>query len=107
MLEASGVGAVVHRDKIPVWEQAVPLANDGVYPGGLKSNREYLENRVTADGVGQDELLPLYDPQTSGGLLVALPEERTPALVRALEGRGTLAAVVGEAVEDQMIRVIP
>jgi selenide,water dikinase len=107
MLEASGVGAVVHRDKIPVWEQAVPLANDGVYPGGLKSNREYLENRVTADGVGQDELLPLYDPQTSGGLLVALPEERAPALVRALEGRGTLAAVVGEAVENRMIRVIP
>src|ERR671910_469494 len=98
MLEASGVGAVVHRDDVPVWERAVPLANDGVYPGGLKSNREYLENRVTADGVGQDELLPLYDPQTSGGLLVALPEERAPALVRALEGRGTLAAVVGEVV---------
>ena len=107
MLEASGVGAVVHRDQVLVWERAVPLANDGVYPGGLKSNREYLENRVTADGVGQDELLPLYDPQTSGGLLVALPEERAPALVRALEGRGTLAAVVGEVVEDQMIRVIP
>jgi selenide, water dikinase len=107
MLEASGLGAVVRRADVPVWERAVPLANDGVYPGGLKSNREYLENRVTADGVGQDELLPLYDPQTSGGLLVALPEERAPALVRALEGRGTLAAVVGETVEDQMIRVIP
>jgi selenide, water dikinase len=107
MLEASGVGAVVHRDEVLVWERAVPLASDGVYPGGLKSNREYLENRVTADGVGQDELLPLYDPQTSGGLLVAVPEERAPALVRALEGRGTLAAVVGEVVEDQMIRVIP
>ena len=42
MLEASGVGAAVHRDEIPVWERAVPLANDGVYPGGLKSNRKYL-----------------------------------------------------------------
>ena len=107
MLEASGVGAVVHRDEVPVWERAVPLASEGVYPGGLKSNREYLEKRVTADGVGQDELLPLYDPQTSGGLLVALPEERAPALVRALEGRGTLAAVVGEVVEDHTIRIIP
>jgi selenide, water dikinase len=107
MLEASGVGAVVRRSEVPVWERAVGLANAGVYPGGLKSNREYLENRVTADGVGQDELLPLYDPQTSGGLLVALSEERAPALVRALEGRGTLAAVVGEVVEDQEIRVIP
>jgi selenide, water dikinase len=107
MLEASSVGAVVHRDVIPVWEQAVPLASDGIYPGGLKNNREYLGDKVTSDGVGQDDLLPLYDPQTSGGLLVALPEERTPALVRALEGRGTLAAVVGEVVEDQKIRVIP
>jgi selenide,water dikinase len=107
MLEASGAGAVVRRSSVPVWERAVPLANAGVYPGGLKSNREYLENRVTADGVDQDDLLALYDPQTSGGLLVALPEERAPALVRALEGRGTLAAAVGEVVEGQMIRVIP
>jgi selenide, water dikinase len=107
MLEASGVGAVVRRDDVPVWERAVPLANDGVYPGGLKSNREYLENRVTADGVSQDDLVPLYDPQTSGGLLVAVPREQALALVRALEGRGTLAAMVGEVVEDQTIRVIP
>jgi hydrogenase maturation factor len=40
-------------------------------------------------------------------LLVAVPEERAPAFVRALEGRGTLAAEVGEVVEDQTIRVIP
>jgi selenide,water dikinase len=107
MLEASGLGAVVRRSEVPVWERAVPLANAGIYPGGLKNNREYLGDKVTSDGVGKDELLPLYDPQTSGGLLVALPEERAPALVRALEGRGTLAAVVGEVVEDQKIRVIP
>src|SRR5215212_250640 len=50
VLEASAVGAVVHRDEIPVWERAVPLANDGIYPGGLKSNREYLKDRVKLDG---------------------------------------------------------
>src|SRR5687767_6788717 len=88
MLEAGGVGADVRRDGVPVWERAVPLANDGVYPGGLKNNREYLENRVTADGVSQDELLPLYDPQTSGGLLVAVPGTRVSALVGALRERG-------------------
>jgi selenide, water dikinase len=57
--------------------------------------------------VSQDDLVPLYDPQTSGGLLVAVPREQALALVRALEGRGTLAAMVGEVVEDQTIRVIP
>jgi selenide, water dikinase len=107
MLEASELGAVVRRSEVPVWERAVSLAAEGCYPGGLKNNREYLADKVTADGVGQDDLLPLYDPQTSGGLLVAVPEERAPAFVRALEGRGTLAAEVGEVVEDQTIRVIP
>jgi len=105
MLEASRVGAVVRRDEIPVWERAVPLANEGVYPGGLKSNREYLENRVTADGVGQDDLLPLYDPQTSGGLLVALTGARASALVGALRERGVTGAVVGEVVERSGVRV--
>jgi selenide, water dikinase len=105
MLEASGVGAAVHRDDVPVWERAVPLANAGVYPGGLKSNREYLEYRVTADGVGQDDLLPLYDPQTSGGLLVAVPRARASALVGALDKRGVTGAVVGEVVDGAGVRV--
>jgi selenide, water dikinase len=105
MLEASGVGAVVRRAEVPVWERAVPLASDGVYPGGLKSNKEYLENRVTAEGVGQDDLLPLYDPQTSGGLLVAVPGARASALVGALDKRGITGAVVGEVVERSGVRV--
>lgn len=105
MLEASGIGAVVRRSQVPVWERAVPLADDGVYPGGLKKNREYLEGRVTADGVGQNDLLPLYDPQTSGGLLIAVPEALTPELVRALEQRGAMGAIVGEAVEQPGLRV--
>jgi selenide,water dikinase len=83
----------------------VPLANDGVYPGGLKSNREYLEGRVTADGVSEEDLLPLYDPQTSGGLLVAVPGDRTDDLVRSLEERGASGAVVGEVVEQARVRV--
>jgi selenide,water dikinase len=105
MLEASGVGAVVHGGEIPVREWAVPLANAGVYPGGLESNREYLEGRVKSDRVGENDLLPLYDPQTSGGLLVAVPEDRTSALVRAHRKRGVTGAVVGEVVEQPGVRV--
>jgi selenide, water dikinase len=107
MTEASGVGAVVRRSDVPVWEQAVSLAAEGCYPGGLKSNRRYLEEKVTAGGVDPNELLPLYDPQTSGGLLVAVPEPRATGFMRALEAYDTLAAVVGEIVEGQTIRVIP
>ena len=107
MLEASGLGAVVRRGDVPVWERSVSLATEGCYPGGLKNNREYLGDKVTPDGVGAEDLLPLYDPQTSGGLLVAVPEERASAFVRVLEKHATLAAVVGEVVESQTVRVMP
>jgi selenide,water dikinase len=49
--------------------------------------------------------LPLYDPQTSGGLLVAVPEELASAFVRSLEERGTPGAVVGEVIEGSRVRV--
>ena len=107
MTEASGLGAVLRRSDVPVWERAVSLAAEGCYPGGLKSNRRYLEEKVTAGGVDPNELLPLYDPQTSGGLLVAVPEPQATGFMRALEAYDTLAAVVGEIVEGQTIRVIP
>ena len=97
---AAPLGTVVRRGDVPVWERAVPLANDGVYPGGLKSNREYLEGRVAADGVSEEDLLPLYGPQTSEGLLVAVPEDRADDLVRSLGEHGAAGAVVGEVVEQ-------
>jgi len=105
MLEAGDVGAVVRRGDVSVWERAVPLAADGVYPGGLKTNREYLAGRVERDGVGEEALLPLFDPQTSGGLLVAAPEDRALDLVRLLREAGVSAAVVGEVVDGAGVRV--
>ena len=107
MLEASGLGAVVRRSEVPVWERSVSLAAQGCYPGGLKNNREYLGEKVTADGVGPEDLLPLHDPQTSGGLLVSVPKDLASEFVRVLEGHDTLAEVVGEVVEGQKIAVIP
>jgi selenide,water dikinase len=107
MLEASEVGAVVRRSEVPVWERAVPLAAEGCYPGGLKSNREYLEGRVAADGVKEVDLLPLYDPQTSGGLLVAVPEERASEFIRSLDQHGVSGALIGEVVGEAGIRVTP
>jgi selenide,water dikinase len=105
MLDASTVGAVVRRNSVPVWERALPLANDGVYPGGLESNREYLAGRIQPDGVRENDLLPLYDPQTSGGLLIAVPETRASALVGELEARGVTGAIVGEIIEQTGITV--
>ena len=76
MLEPDGLGAMIRHADVPTWEKAVPLAADGCYPGGLVNNRDYIGDAVTADGVTREDLLPLYDPQTSGGLLIAVAEER-------------------------------
>jgi selenide, water dikinase len=105
MLEASGVGAVVRLGAVPVWERAVPLAAEGCYPGGLEGNREYLEGRVFAERAVAQKLLPLYDPQTSGGLLAAVPGDRAPQFVRALEEHGASGFVVGEVVEGNGVRI--
>ncbi len=107
MLDAGDapLGAVIRHGEVPVWEKAIPLAADGCYPGGLVNNRDYVGDAVTADGVTQEDLLPLYDPQTSGGLLIAVDGNRKDDLVRALEQSGTLATVVGEVVEGSGIRV--
>jgi selenide,water dikinase len=55
--------------------------------------------------VSPEALLPLYDPQTSGGLLVAAPEDQVSALVSSLERYGVPGAVVGEVVEGSGVRV--
>jgi selenide, water dikinase len=105
MLEASGVGAVVHRGEVPVWVQAVSLAAEGCYADGLNANREYLGDVIRANGVATENLLPLFDPQTSGGLLVAVPQARSAEFVRALEKHATSSSVIGEVVEGSGITV--
>ena len=107
MLEASGpnVGAVVRHGAVPVWERAVSLAAEGAYPGGLKNNRQYLGDKVRPDGIDADTLLPLYDPQTSGGLLVSIPGRKAQDFLKALKEHGVTGAVVGEVVEEPGLRV--
>lgn len=105
MLDPGGVGAVIRHGAVPIWDRVSPLAAGGCYPGGLVNNRDYIGPAVKMDGVSQEDLLPLYDPQTSGGLLIAVAEDRKNALVHALEGNNTLAALVGEVVEEPGVRV--
>ena len=107
MLLGARLGAVLRRGAVPVWDRAQELAADGCYAAGLAANREHREGDVAADGVGREELLPLYDPQTSGGLLIAVGAERLEALVAELEARGEVAAVVGEVTDEPVLRVAP
>jgi len=124
MAEASGVSLEVHASQIPVIEGALEYAQMGLIPGGLRRNQDFLAGKVEATDVDQSVLEVMFDPQTSGGLLIAVAPDRVDDLVgrlraAAADGNGEhdraaavslTAAVVGRAVsagsEGPRVRVV-
>jgi selenide,water dikinase len=97
MTRAAGVRARVRLHDVPVLEEAWTLARLRTIPGGTQRNRASLDGAVAWEGVDEEGQVLLCDAQTSGGLLIAVPQARVEALVRALRAAGTpAAAVVGE-----------
>lgn len=105
MLEASAVGATLRLAEIPIFERAKRHAAEGVYPGGLEDNRKYLADFIRTDGPSEEELLPLFDTQTSGGLLISVPQSGLPPLLDALRASGDAAAVIGEVTAETGVTV--
>ena len=95
MTRASGVGASLNFDSIPFIPGASQLAEDGVAPGGTHRNLDSLEADVTwDDSITDVQKILLADAQTSGGLLIAVSDEKTGALLSALESHGVQTRVV-------------
>ena len=109
MLKASNVSAEVSFSDVPLLDGAERLAADGVVPGGTQRNRKAAEASVEwASELREHEKLLLCDAQTSGGLLMAIPEDRKDALLAGLQSRGVSAAVVGRVTDDALrtVRVL-
>ena len=108
MAIASGIAIRIHASQVPVIRGAADLAKAGMVPGGTGRNRSYFSCKV--DGLeGISRLLGdiLFDPQTSGGLLVPLSPDRAQACVEAMREAGdTGAAVIGEALASPEGRII-
>jgi selenide,water dikinase len=79
LAERSGVRVVIDADALPSLPQAVDLAREGIRTGGDRRNRDYAERSVESSTASELEILA-YDPQTSGGLLAAVPAEKGPVL---------------------------
>ncbi len=96
MAMASNLYAELHVDKVPTFNQAVDLAGQGFVPAGAYGNRQSFSDFVTyikdVDLALQDLL---YDPQTSGGLLIAIGEEHVERLASQLHSRGISAQDIG------------
>ncbi len=98
MMAGSGTTAQVSAGKVPLLDEVWNLASAGVYPGGAKRNLDQFGGRVTWPEGSNDVLqVVLADPQTSGGLLIAVAAADAPRLVERLQAANTLAAaLIGE-----------
>ncbi len=95
MCRGSGVGAELWVERLPWLPGAADLVREGVVPGGTRRNLEHVAPHTEWQGEFADwERLLIADAQTSGGLLIALPEAHVASLVRELEERGAPAAAV-------------
>jgi selenide,water dikinase len=94
MASRSGVRAVVDAGSLPALPGARSLAEKGVRTGGDRRNREYASRHVESSASEAAEALA-YDPQTAGGLLVSLPEERGAVLEAMFRDEQLLIARIG------------
>ena len=107
MASGSGVTIVLESKTLPCLPGARRLAGQGFLTGGCKRNQAFLQDKVEIERSVRPGLTDVaLDPQTSGGLLIALPRRRGAALVRALHRAEIGAAtVVGYAVPSEKIGV--
>ncbi len=99
LLLQSGVAAEIVARNVPVLPEVSGLITAGHVPGGTRRNLEDLEDRV--DFGDRDEItrLILADAQTSGGLLISVPEERAEELMELLQSAAPVAAIIGRVTE--------
>jgi len=107
MVDGSGCGVRIHADSVPFYPEALEYAAIGLIPAGAYRNREFREKMVAfAPSVQRDIQDVLFDPQTSGGLLISLDAKRAQEMLRALKAKGVSdAAIVGEIIAEPKERI--
>jgi len=100
MAAASGVSFEIEHERITFLPGAIQAARDACFSAGLKNNREFVSSCAGfADNVPEEFRQLLYDPQTSGGLLVSIAHPAANAALAALERRGVPARAIGRVLE--------
>jgi selenide,water dikinase len=104
----SGVALQIALADVPLLPGALDYARQGIFPGGLGRNRDHLLSKRAvrlANGVDQAHAQLLFDPQTSGGLLFALPADAAQALSDRFSAEGEQIWRIGSVVEGAGIDV--
>lgn len=101
MAKGSEKTLTLDTGSLPVLKGVQAYTEMGLIPAGAYRNREYLEEDVESriSGTWQEDLI--YDPQTSGGLLIAVSEEEAPELLKRLNTLELPSAMIGKVTEKQ------
>ncbi len=109
MAKASNVSIEINSKDVPILDEAIDMANMGIIPAGMYRNKEYISKDVNIKNIDSAIEDILYDPQTSGGLLVSVNEELADKLVEDMKLNGSIEAKIIGSVkkkEDKYITVI-
>jgi selenide,water dikinase len=105
MATRSGVRIELDARELPVIPAAIELAGLGVVTGGDARNREYVGDALQIDGASDVHVRIAFDPQTAGGLLVALPPERAYDFERALVEQQIVPCRIGSVADGEGVHL--
>jgi len=101
MITGSGFGIMLRAGDVPIMPEAIEFAGYGLLPAGAFKNKEFRQSMVESPP-GLDSLMVdlFFDPQTSGGLLIAIGEEHADRLLDSLIDKGvTQSRIIGEVID--------
>ena len=102
MATGSNVTIKINYKNVPILEKALEYAEMGLIPAGAYSNRNYVgKNVYINEDVPKNFEDVLFDPQTSGGLLISIPEDKADKLMEELKTTPTEFAIIGEVYEKE------
>jgi selenide,water dikinase len=100
MAKGSKVTIEIDSAQVPLIAGALELASQGLLTGGDKSNRQYVGGEVQIDeGVDKNLVRLLFDPQTAGGMLIAIASDKAAALLSRLLENYPQVSVIGKVIE--------
>lgn len=98
MIEGNEFSVIINSGNLPLLDGAVENASMGLIPGGLYRNKKYVGERcIIANDVKREIADLVFDPQTSGGLLISLPHEEAELMIHEMHNAGIIhASIIGE-----------
>lgn len=101
MASGSGVAIELEVEKIPVQDKVIEFSRMGIVPGKLHDNINYYECKIEGElKKNEDWMSILNDPQTSGGMLISVPEENAEEMLAQIQESGSPeAAVIGRVID--------